>query len=111
MNADEDHHRYGLRQDRDSTAYDKARTLTPETLRFWQDLLSVKIDRAANIVGDRPWLRRGALLRAIGNAFDVQVIGIDPPRKMIDQAQFGPVPIGTAAAEIIVGRTRPRQTV
>jgi trans-aconitate methyltransferase len=74
-----------------------------------QDLLSVHIDPAAiSLVIDLGW-GTGRFSELLATYFDVQVIGIDPSRKMIDQAQFGPVPIATAAAEIIVGRTRPRQ--
>jgi trans-aconitate methyltransferase len=69
------------------TTYDKARALAPETLRLLQDLLSVKIDRAAVSLVIDLCCGTGRFSELLATHFDVQVIGTS--RKMIDQPQFG----------------------
>jgi ubiquinone/menaquinone biosynthesis C-methylase UbiE len=64
--------------------YDKARALAPETIRLWQDLLSVHIGRSDISLVIDLGCRFSELLAA---HFGVQVIGIDPSLKMLDQAR------------------------
>jgi ubiquinone/menaquinone biosynthesis C-methylase UbiE len=72
------------------TAYDKARALAPETLRLWQDLLSVHIDRAEMSLVIDLGCGTGRFSELLAAHFGVQVIGIDPSLKMVDQARRKP---------------------
>ena len=74
-----------------ASTYDKARALAPETLRLWQDLLSVHIDRAAISLVIDLGCGTGRFSEILAEHFGVQVIGIDPSRKMVDQARRKPV--------------------
>src|SRR5438445_13494450 len=69
------------------TTYDKARTLAPETRRLWQDLLSVHIDRAEMSLVIDLGCGTGRFSEILAAQFGVQVIGIDPSLKMLDQAR------------------------
>ena len=73
-----------------ATSYDKARALAPETRQLWQDLLSAHIVRneVSLIIdlGCGTW-RFSELLAA---HFEARVIGVDPSRKMVDQARLKP---------------------
>jgi ubiquinone/menaquinone biosynthesis C-methylase UbiE len=60
------------------TTYDKARALAPETLRLWQDLLSVHIDRAGMSLVIDLGCGTGRFSELLAAHFGVQVIGIDP---------------------------------
>ena len=71
------------------TAYDKARALAPETRRLWQDLLSRYIDRGGSLVID-VGCGTGRFSELLAAQFGVQVIGIDPSLKMLDQAYRKP---------------------
>jgi len=73
-----------------ATSYDKARALAPETLRLWQDLLSVHIDRAAISLVIDLGCGTGRFSELLAAHFGVQVIGIDPSQKMLDQARRKP---------------------
>src|SRR5713101_9183750 len=72
------------------TTYDKARTLAPETLRLWQDLLSVHIDRAEMSLVIDLGCGTGRFSELLAAHFGVQVIGIDPSQKIVDQARRKP---------------------
>jgi len=78
------------------TTYDKARTLAPETLRLWQDLLSVHIDRAEMSLVIDLGCGTGRFSELLAAHFGVQVIGIDPSLKMVAQARRKPT-IGNVA--------------
>src|SRR5438132_4358549 len=69
------------------TTYDKARALAPETLRLWQNLLSVHIDRAEMLLVIDLGCGTGRFSEILAAQFGVQVIGIDPSLKMLDQAR------------------------
>jgi ubiquinone/menaquinone biosynthesis C-methylase UbiE len=73
-----------------ATSYDNARALAPETLRLWQDLLSVHIDRAAISLVIDLGCGTGRFSELLAAHFGVQVIGIDPSQKMLDQARRKP---------------------
>src|ERR1700674_2653603 len=73
-----------------ATNYDKARALTPETLRLWRDLLSVNIDRAAISLIIDLGCGTGRFSELLATHFGVEVIGIDPSQKMVDQARRKP---------------------
>src|SRR4051812_39943186 len=68
--------------------YDKARALLPETARLWLNLLSVHIDETAtlSLIVDLG-CGTGRFSDLIATAFEVEVIGIDPSQKMIEQAR------------------------
>ena len=78
------------------TTYDKARALVPETLRLWQDLLAVYVDRAAMPLVIDLGCGTGRFSELLAAHFGVQVIGIDPSLKMLDQARRKPT-IGNVA--------------
>jgi ubiquinone/menaquinone biosynthesis C-methylase UbiE len=67
--------------------YDKARALAPETRRLWQDLLSVHVDRAEISLVIDLGCGTGRFSELLAAHFGVQVIGIDPSLKMLDQAR------------------------
>jgi ubiquinone/menaquinone biosynthesis C-methylase UbiE len=73
-----------------ATNYDKARAHAPETLRLWQDLLSAHIDRSAISLVIDLGCGTGRFSELLAAHFGVQVIGIDPSRKMVDQARRKP---------------------
>jgi ubiquinone/menaquinone biosynthesis C-methylase UbiE len=66
--------------------YDRARALAPETARLWQELLSTDIDRASVSLVIDLGCGTGRFSELLAAHFGVQVIGIDPSQKMIDQA-------------------------
>ena len=70
--------------------YDRARALAPETARLWQDLLSAHIDRDAISVVIDLGCGTGRFSELLAAHFGVQVIGIDPSEKMVDQARRKP---------------------
>jgi SAM-dependent methyltransferase len=71
--------------------YDRARALAPETARLWQDLLSVYVDRTATPLIVDLGCGTGRFSQLLAAYFDVEVIGIDPSQKMIDEARRKPV--------------------
>jgi ubiquinone/menaquinone biosynthesis C-methylase UbiE len=73
-----------------ATTYDKARALTPETLRLWRDLLSVHVDRAAISLVIDLGCGTGRFSELLAAHFGVQVMAIDPSQKMVDQARRKP---------------------
>jgi ubiquinone/menaquinone biosynthesis C-methylase UbiE len=73
-----------------ATTYDKARSLAPETRRLWQDLLSVHIDRAEMSLVIDLGCGTGRSSELLAAYFGVQVIGIDPSLKVVDQARRKP---------------------
>lgn len=72
------------------TTYDKARALVPETLRLWQNLLSVYVDQAEMSLVIDLGCGTGRFSELLAAHFGVQVIGIDPSLKMLDQARRKP---------------------
>jgi len=72
------------------TAYNKARALAPETLRIWQDLLSVHIEKAAISLVIELGCGTGRFSELLAAHFGVEIIGIDPLKKMLDQARRKP---------------------
>src|SRR5215469_7251685 len=70
--------------------YDKARALSPEMRRLWQDLLSVHVDRAEISLIIDLGCGTGRFSELLAAHFGVQVIGIDPSLKMLDQARRKP---------------------
>jgi ubiquinone/menaquinone biosynthesis C-methylase UbiE len=73
-----------------AATYDKARALAPETARLWRDLLSAHIDRAAISLVVDLGCGTGRFSELLAAHFGVQVIGIDPSHKMVDQARRKP---------------------
>lgn len=73
-----------------ATNYDKARALAPETRRLWQNLLSAHIDRSAISLVVDLGCGTGRFSELLAAHFGVQVIGIDPSQKMVDQARQKP---------------------
>jgi ubiquinone/menaquinone biosynthesis C-methylase UbiE len=73
------------------TTYDKARALAPETRRLWQDLLSVHVDRARISLIIDLGCGTGRFSELLTAHFGVQVVGIDPSLKMLDQARRKPM--------------------
>jgi len=73
-----------------AATYDQARMLYPETVRLWQDLLSVHIDRAAISQVIDLGCGTGRFSELLAAHFGVQVIGIDPSQEMVDQARRKP---------------------
>ena len=70
-----------------AATYDKARALAPETVRLWQDLLSVDTDRAAVSLVIDLGCGTGRFSGLLAAHFGVRVIGVDPSQKMLDQAR------------------------
>src|ERR1700686_5555786 len=73
-----------------ATNYDKARALAPETRRLWQDLLAAHIDRSVISLVIDLGCGTGRFSELLAAHFGVQVIGIDPSQKMVDQARRKP---------------------
>lgn len=72
------------------TTYDKARVLVPETLRLWQNLLSVHIDQAEMSLVIDLGCGTGRFSEILAAHFGIQVIGIDPSLKMLKEARRKP---------------------
>jgi len=70
-----------------ATRYDAARTLTPEGMREWQDLLSTHVNRTPMSLIVELGCGTGRFSELLAAHFAVQVVGIDPSQKMIDQAR------------------------
>jgi ubiquinone/menaquinone biosynthesis C-methylase UbiE len=70
--------------------YDKARELAPETRRLWQDLLSLYVKPAEISLVIDLGCGTGRFSELLVAHFGVQVIGIDPSLKMLDQARSKP---------------------
>jgi ubiquinone/menaquinone biosynthesis C-methylase UbiE len=73
-----------------ATSYDKARALAPQTARLWQDLLAEHIDwsKVSRIVD--LGCGTGRFSELLAATFGVQVIGVDPSEKMVEQARRKP---------------------
>jgi ubiquinone/menaquinone biosynthesis C-methylase UbiE len=70
-----------------AASYDKARALAAETVRLWRDLLSAHVSRSdISLVLDLG-CGTGRFSEILAEHFGVQVIGIDPSQKMVDQAR------------------------
>jgi SAM-dependent methyltransferase len=73
-----------------AASYDKARVLAPETAHLWLDLLAAHVNRArASLIIDLG-CGTGRFSDLLATHFGCQVVGIDPSRKMIDQARRKP---------------------
>jgi ubiquinone/menaquinone biosynthesis C-methylase UbiE len=70
-----------------AASYDKARVLAPETAQLWQDLLAPYIHRTATSLIIDLDCGTGRFSDLLATHFDVQVIGIEPSEKMIEQAR------------------------
>jgi ubiquinone/menaquinone biosynthesis C-methylase UbiE len=92
------------------TTYDKARALAPEARRLWQDLLSVHIGRAEMSLIIDLGCGTGRFSELLAGHFGVQVMGIDPSLKMLEQARgkpaIGKVVYCQGAAEAVPFRDR-----
>jgi ubiquinone/menaquinone biosynthesis C-methylase UbiE len=73
-----------------ATTYDKGRALAPQTARLWQDLLAEHVDRDAISVVIDLGCGTGRFSELLAAHFGVQVIGVDPSEKMVDQARRKP---------------------
>jgi SAM-dependent methyltransferase len=69
-----------------ATSYDKARALAPETARLWLTLISPYINRATQPLIIDLGCGTGRFSKLLSTRLGVEVIGIDPSRKMIEQA-------------------------
>ena len=70
-----------------ATTYDRARGLAPERVRLWQDLLSGHVDWSAISLVLDLGCGTGRFSELLAQHFGVPVIGIDPSRKMLNQAR------------------------
>jgi ubiquinone/menaquinone biosynthesis C-methylase UbiE len=76
-----------------AATYDKARALAPETVRLWRGLLSAHVGRSdISLVVDLG-CGTGRFTEILAEHFGVQVIGIDPSQKMVDQARRKPATV------------------
>jgi ubiquinone/menaquinone biosynthesis C-methylase UbiE len=73
-----------------AASYDRARALAPETARLWLDLLSASIDPTTTLLIVDLGCGTGRFSSLLAAQPAVRVIGIDPSRKMIDQARRKP---------------------
>jgi len=73
-----------------AACYDQARSLLPETLHLWLDLLSLHIDRGGISLMIDLGCGTGRFTEPLATHFGVQVVGIDPSQKMMDQARRKP---------------------
>jgi ubiquinone/menaquinone biosynthesis C-methylase UbiE len=74
-----------------ATIYDQARALTPDRSRQWRDVLSTHIDqRTVSVVVDLG-CGTGRFTELSATQFGAKVIGMDPSRRMIDQAHRKPI--------------------
>ena len=70
--------------------YDKARALAPKTRRLWQDLLSVHVGRTRISLVVDLGCGTGRFSELLAAHFGVQVVGIDPSQKKLEQARHKP---------------------
>jgi ubiquinone/menaquinone biosynthesis C-methylase UbiE len=70
--------------------YDQARSLLPETLHLWLDLLSPHFDRGGSSLIIDLGCGTGRFTEPLAAYFGVQVVGVDPSQKMVDQARRKP---------------------
>ena len=70
-----------------AAVYDEARSVVPQTLRQWRDLLSEHIDlTSVSLVVDLG-CGTGRFSEMLAGHFDAEVLGIDPSQKMLDRAR------------------------
>jgi ubiquinone/menaquinone biosynthesis C-methylase UbiE len=69
------------------TVYDEARTLTPQGLRLWLDLLSAHIDRGTIPLILDLGCGTGRFSEPLAVHLGARVIAIDPSQKMLNQAR------------------------
>jgi SAM-dependent methyltransferase len=85
-----------------ATTYDEARALTPARRRRWQRLLSAHVDRTAISLVVDLGCGTGRFSEMLAGELGARVIGLDPSKKMIDQARrkpaMSPVVFGRASA-------------
>jgi ubiquinone/menaquinone biosynthesis C-methylase UbiE len=67
--------------------YDEARMLTPDRWRQWQRVLSTHIDQRANSTVVDLGCGTGRFTNLLAAHFDAKVVGIDPSRRMLNQAR------------------------
>jgi ubiquinone/menaquinone biosynthesis C-methylase UbiE len=73
-----------------ATSYDKARVVAPETVRLWQHWLSVDVAQTEMSLVIDLGCGTGRFSEILATHFGCQVIGIDPSRKMVEQARRKP---------------------
>jgi SAM-dependent methyltransferase len=88
--ADQNHHCDGPRRDRDCHRLRQGSRSPPETLRIWQDLPSVHIEKAAISLVIELGCGTGRFSELLAAHFGVEIIGIDPLKKMLDPARRKP---------------------
>ncbi len=71
--------------------YDEARSLTPDRRQQWQGLLAMHIDRRAVSTVVDLGCGTGRFTDLLATHFDAEIIGIDPSRRMLDQARRKPI--------------------
>ena len=79
--------------------YDEARALTPDRVRQWQNVLATHIDRGTVSTVVDVGCGTGRFTNLLAAHFGAEVIGIDPSRKMLDQARRKPAPGNVAFRE------------
>jgi ubiquinone/menaquinone biosynthesis C-methylase UbiE len=70
-----------------ASVYDKARTLAPETLRFWLDLVARDAAPAPGSLIIDLGCGTGRFSEPLAEHFESRVIGVDPSSKMLEQAR------------------------
>ena len=70
-----------------ATIYDQARALAPEVLRQWLDLLSSHVNRGVVSLILDLGCGTGRFTEPLAEHFAARVIGIDPSKKMLDEAR------------------------
>ena len=88
-----------------AAVYDKARAVTPETLRQWREFLATHLDpETISLIVDLG-CGTGRFSRHLADHFAAFVVAIDPSQKMLDQARqklaSGQVAVQRAAAEAL----------
>ena len=73
-----------------ATVYDQARALAPEVLRQWLDLLSSHVNRGVVSLILDLGCGTGRFTEPLAEHFAARVIGIDPSKKMLDEARRKP---------------------
>ena len=73
-----------------ATSYDKARVLAPETVRLWRHLLSIDVAQTGMSLVIDLGCGTGRFSEILATHFGCQVIGIDPSRRMVEQARRKP---------------------
>ena len=98
-----------------ASVYDRARTLAPETLQFWLDLVARDAAPAPGSLIVDLGCGTGRFSEPLAENFNARVIGVDPSSKMLDQARgklrgdrvvfecasASALPVGDGAADLV----------